>query len=66
MDKKERMIMCQLLTGELPMNDFLEISEIRSEEGMLLVELVRHILQRNPDEMPRCYKHFIENVHAEI
>ena len=43
------------------MNDFLEISEIRSEEGMLLVELVRHILQRNPDEMPRCYKHFIEN-----
>ena len=36
-NKKERMIICQLLTGELPMNDFLEISEIRSEEGILLV-----------------------------
>ena len=61
-NKKERMIICQLLTGELPMNDFLEISEIRSEEGILLVELVRHIIQSNPDEMPSCYKNFIGNV----
>ena len=54
--------MCQLLTGELPMNDFLEISEVRSEEGILLVKLVRHILQRNPSEIPRCHKHFTGNV----
>ena len=44
------------------MNDFSEISEITSENGLLIIELVRHILEKFPEEMPTCYKHFIANV----
>ena len=39
--KKERVILCRLL----PMNEFVEISEITSPNGLLLVNLVRHILE---------------------
>ena len=60
--KPERMLICQLLTEELSMVDFAEISEITSSNGLLLVELVRHILQKFPDEMPSCYKNFLGNV----
>ena len=60
--KKERVILCRLLTGELPMNEFVEISEITSPNGLLLVNLVRHILEKYPEEMPSCYKHFMANV----
>ena len=52
--KKERVILCRLLTGELPMNEFVEISEITSPNGLLLVNLVRHILEKYPEEMPSC------------
>lgn len=60
--KKERMLVCQLLTGDLSMIDFAEISDMTSSNGLLVVELVRHVLERFPDEMPPCYKHFIGNV----
>ena len=42
--------------------DFAEISDMTSSNGLLVVELVRHVLERFPDEMPPCYKHFIGNV----
>ena len=59
---KERLIVCQLLTGELSMIDFAEISEMTSSNGLLLIELVRHILEKFPEDMPSCFKHFIANV----
>ena len=60
--KKERVIVCQLLTGELSMIDFAEISDMTSANGLLLIELVRHILEKFPEDMPSCFKHFIANV----
>ena len=60
--KKERMLVCQLLTDQLSMIDFAEISEVTSSNGLLLIELVRHILDKFPEEMPSCYKHFLANV----
>ena len=38
--KKERMIICQLLTGDLTMRDVCEIREITSSNGLLLIELL--------------------------
>ena len=60
--KKERMIICQLLTGDLTMRDFCEISEITSSNGLLLIELVRYILEKHPEEIPSCYTNFLANV----
>ena len=60
--KKERMLICSLLTGELSMRDFAEISEVTSANGLLIVELVRHLLAKYDDRIPACYKNFISNV----
>ena len=60
--KKERAAVCQILTGDISMQDFCEVSEITSDNGRLIMDMVRHILQTFPDEMPSSYKHFIANV----
>ena len=60
--KKERMLVCQVLTGDIPMVEFAEISDVTSSNGLLLIELVRHILDKFPEEMPSCYKKFLANV----
>ena len=60
--KKERLLVCQLVTGEVSMNDFVEISEMSSDNGLLIIDLVRHILEIFPDEMPQFYKKFIANI----
>ena len=44
------------------MNDFVEISEMSSDNGLLIIDLVRHILEIFPDEMPQFYKKFIANI----
>ena len=60
--KKERMLVCQLLTSELSMIDFAEVSDLTSANGLLIIELVRHILEKFPEGMPSCYKHFLANI----
>ena len=60
--KKERLLVCQVLTGELTMVDFAEISEVTSSNGLLIIELVRHILEKFPEVLPSCYKNLIGNV----
>ena len=56
------MIVCQLITGDMSMLDFAEISDMTSPHGQLLVNLVRHIVQKFPEEMPACYKSFMANI----
>ena len=60
--KKERAAVCQMLTGDISMQDFCEVSEITSDNGRLIMDMVRHILQTFHNEMPSSYKHFIANV----
>ena len=60
-DINERNLVVQLLSGNLSMNDFCE-SEIRSENGRLLVNLVRALDHTDAETVPRPYKRFIENV----
>jgi hypothetical protein len=60
--KKERLLVCQVLTGDLTMRDFVEISDMTSSNGLLIIDLVRHILEKFPEGMPACYRHFLANV----
>ena len=60
--KSERQNVCQMLTGNISMTDFAEITEMRSENGQMVIELVRHILQNFPDEMPKAYRNFLKNI----
>ena len=60
--KSERDNVCQLLTGNVTMQDFSETAEIRSENGQMIIEVVRHIMENFPEEMPRSYRKFLQNV----
>ena len=60
--KSERDNVCQLLSGNVTMQDFSETAEMRSENGQLIIEVVRHILENFPEEMPRSYRKFLQNV----
>ena len=60
--KKERSIVCQVLTGDVTMQDFAEISDMTSSNGLLIIEIARHILETFPEGMPACYRHFLANV----
>ena len=60
--KNERGLVVQMVTGDLSMRDFAEISEVTSNNGLLLVAVVRYILGNYPEEMPAPYKHLIANI----
>ena len=61
-EKKERINVLKLLNEEISPLDFLEISEMNSENGRLIIEIVRHIAINFPEEIPTCYKSFLANV----
>ena len=61
-EKKERMNVVKLLNEEISPLDFLEISEMNSENGRLIIEIVRHIAINFPEEVPACYKSILANV----
>ena len=54
--------MCQVLTGDVTMQDFAEISDMTSSNGLLIIEIARHILETFHEGMPACYRHFLANV----
>ena len=54
--------MIDLLTEQLSMQDFANSLEIRSENGIMLTELVEHLAQNDPTEIPKVYHTFIYNV----
>ena len=60
--KSERQNVCDLVTCKITMQDFVETSEMRSPNSQLIIELVRHILIKFPDEMPQCYRNLLSNI----
>lgn len=60
-DIKERNLVVELLGGNMTMEAFCE-SDIRSDNGRLVVDLVRAIDYTDAEEVPRPYKRFIENI----
>ena len=54
--------MIDLLTEQLSMQDFANSLEIRSENGIMLTELVEHLARNDPTEIPKVYHTFISNV----
>ena len=62
---KERKEVVSLLTGSHSSEKAIEFVgnlQIESANGQLLQDLVDHIEEKYPGDLPRCYKRFIENV----
>ena len=60
--KKERILVCQVVTGYITFQNFAEISDMTSTNGLLIIAIARHILEKFPEGMPSCYRHFLANV----
>ena len=60
--KKERVLVCKLVTGDISMQDFTLTSDIRSENGLLVINLVAHINQNFPLTIPDSYSTLLCNI----
>ena len=60
--KSEIKFIVNLLTEKTSMQTFVETAEITSANGLLIIDLVRHILVNFHTNMPAPYKHLIENI----
>ena len=61
-NNRERKAILELLTGDQTMQDFVEMANISSTNGLMVIEIVRHILINFPEELPNCYKNIIANI----
>ena len=59
---KERHLVVELLAGDISKQEFCESPEIETENGRLVVNLVRALNHENDEELPAPYKRFIQNV----
>ena len=60
--KKERQMVCKLVTGDASVAEFVNSREIKSENGLLLVALVRHIVEKFPQKIPYPYISLLTNI----
>ena len=60
--KKERVLLCKLVTGDITVEDFLSSSDITSDNGLLVRDLVRHIGVKFPQKIPYPYVLLLTNV----
>ena len=61
-DKKERDIVCELLTGNVDMEHFINSDIIKSENGKSIQELVRYIQLKWPLKIPDVFVKFIADI----
>ena len=61
-EKKERDFVCKLVTKEVTMEDFVQGKEIKSDNGKMLINLVKHILETFPEKIPHQYISLLTNV----
>ena len=59
--KKERDLIVRLLTGDINMEAFLKVDDIKTDNGGMVVELVQFIKGKY-DEIPPPYGRFLKNV----
>ena len=61
-EKKERTMVCRLLTNSISYDDFVYSEDITSANGNLLVELVDRISLDWPEQIPKPYKQLLGNI----
>ena len=60
--KKERDIVCNLVTGNIDMDNFINTSEIQSENGKLIQNLIKFIQSKWPLRIPEIFIRFIADI----
>ena len=61
-DKKERDIVCELLTGNKDMENFISSDVLKSENGKMIQELVLYIQSKWPLKIPHVFVKFIADI----
>ena len=61
-EKRERALVCNLLTNVISEEEFVESETITSDNGKLVVELVQWISLSWPDEIPKPYRRVLGNI----
>ena len=60
--KKERALVCKLVTGDLSMQEFIVSGDLVSENGHLVSSLVSRIAEVYPFKIPAPYVSFLSNI----
>ena len=60
--KKERNLVVRLLTGDICMETFSTSNDITTENGIMIMDLVRYIREKFPEEIPNPYVRFLKNI----
>ena len=60
--KRERKLVCRLLTNDISDDEFLESEELSSEHGRMVVTLVERLSCSYQDELPKPYRRFLANI----
>ena len=60
--KKERDLVCKLVTGDITMDEFTSSPDITSENGEMMKHLVAHIDEKFPFQIPLPYVTFLSCV----
>ena len=60
--KKERDVVCQLVSGDITMEAFISSEEITSVNGQLVKNVVSHISEKFPMKIPEPYVAFLSNI----
>ena len=61
-EKKERDILCELLTEKLKIEEFISTAKLKSENGKLIMEVIKRLAQQNKDKLPEPYIKFLADV----
>ena len=60
--KKERKVVCELLSGDMSMDEFTASDKISSANGLLVINVVMHISMKFPLKIPEPYVAFLSNI----
>ena len=60
--KKERALLVKLLTGDISMEEFTLTDDIKTENGVMILNLVKYLKERFIEEIPLPYLGFLKNI----
>ena len=60
--KKERDLVCELVTGSMSMGEFIVDGQISSANGLLVTNVVSHVSDKFPLKIPEPYVNFLSNI----
>ena len=60
--KKERGLVIKVLTGDITMTEFTLSNDIKSDNGVMIMDLVRFMNEKYPQEIPSPYLRFLKNI----